>query len=498
MKRITYIWLAALFAAMGCTDLTEELYDKIPGDLYPENDLQVATLTVPVYAALRPLVDDEGWWYLAQEMTSDELCGPTRDADWDDGGKWRVMHQHNWDNDVEGVNNMWGRLYEAIISCNKIADELRALPESEQIDKKIAELEVLRSFYYYLLMDNFGDVPYLETTIDVPEKPFRNKRADVWNSLVSTVENNLPMLQNIKKDYLATRPMAFALLAKLYLNAETYVGEAHYDKAGIYCDSIIATGFYSLDSDPQGPFVTENTGNPEIIFSIPYDEENFKGFRFHMRTLHYQSNLTFDMNVGPWNGFAVVEDHYNTFEDGDLRKEGYFLVGQQYTSYGEEIIDGVAEENLIFTPNIPALRMDATFTPAEIRMSGARIVKYEVAKGAKENLSNDFVLFRYSDVYLMKAESEIRLNGAGAGDDWINPIRERAGVDPWNGAGLEDLLAERGREMFCEGHRRQDLIRFGKFGDAWWEKPVSDASREVFPIPKWASDANENLLADPI
>ncbi|MBN1132257.1 MAG: RagB/SusD family nutrient uptake outer membrane protein [Bacteroidales bacterium] len=497
MKRINIIFIIFLFSVLGCTDLTEELYDKIPGDLYPENELQVATLSVPAYAAMRPLADDEGWWFLAQEMTSDEVCGPTRDADWDDGGKWRVMHTHTWNNDVEGVNHMWGRLYEAVTTCNKIADELRALPQSEQIDKKIAELEVLRSFYYYLLMDNFGDVPYLETTIDVPEKPFKNKREDIWNELVTTVETNLPQLQNIDKKYLATRPMAFALLAKLYLNAEVYVGQAHYDKAGIYCDSIINSGFYTMDSDPLGPFVTENENNPEIIFSIPYDEDNFKGFRFHMRTLHYQSNLTFDMPVGPWNGFAVLEDHYDSYEDGDLRKEGYFLAGQQYTSDGKEIIDAIAKEKLLFTKHIPALRMDASFTPAEIRMSGVRMVKYEVAKGAIENLSNDFVLFRLADIYLMKAETEIRLNGAGAGDEWIDPIRERANVLPIDGAGLDEILAERGREMFCEGHRRQDLIRFGKFDDAWWEKPSSDPSREIFPIPKWATDANENLLLDP-
>ncbi|MGC9343235.1 MAG: RagB/SusD family nutrient uptake outer membrane protein, partial [Bacteroidales bacterium] len=249
--------------------------------------------------------------------------------------------------------------------------------------------------------------------------------------------------------------------------------------------------------NPSGPFVTNNENNPEIIFSTPYDEDEFQGFRLHMRTLHYQSNLTFDMNVGPWNGFAVLEDHFNTYEDGDLRKEQWFLVGQQYDINGQPIIDAVAEQPLVFTPEIPALRMTSANTPAEIRMSGARMVKYEVTTGAKENLSNDFVIFRLTDIWLMKAETEIRLNGAGSGDDWINDIRERAEVSTWSGADLDDLLAERGREMFAEGHRRQDLIRFGEFGKPWWEKPASDESRELFPIPQWATDANENLLVDP-
>ncbi|MGC9341840.1 MAG: RagB/SusD family nutrient uptake outer membrane protein, partial [Bacteroidales bacterium] len=169
MKKIVYILSILAIAGMGCTDLTEDLYDKLPASEYPENDLQIATMSVDAYAKLRPLADDEGWWFLAQEITSDEMCGPTRDADWDDGGKWRVMHQHNWTNDVEGVNNMWGRINEGITTSNQILDRLRALTQSPEIEAKIAEVEVMRSFYYYLLMDNFGDVPYLTTTIDVPE-----------------------------------------------------------------------------------------------------------------------------------------------------------------------------------------------------------------------------------------------------------------------------------------------------------------------------------------
>jgi len=118
-------------------------------------------------------------------------------------------------------------------------------------------------------------------------------------------------------------------------------------------------------------------------------------------------------------------------------------------------------------------------------------------------LSNDFPLFRITDFYLMKAETEIRLGGPGDGDSWINEIRERADVSIWTGATLDQLLAERGRELFCEGHRRQDLIRYGKFTNIWWAKGdnqggvAGDPSVKTFPIPKYASDANPNLLLDP-
>ena len=132
--------------------IDEELYDKIPGDLYPENENKIANLSVDAYAKLKPLVDYEGWWFLAQEVSSDEFCGPTRDADWDDGGKWRNVHMHNWTNDDESVNRMWDRFWQGITTCNQILDMMRELPDSDQIRAKMDEVMVMRSFYYYLLM----------------------------------------------------------------------------------------------------------------------------------------------------------------------------------------------------------------------------------------------------------------------------------------------------------------------------------------------------------
>jgi hypothetical protein len=137
----------------------------------------------------------------------------------------------------------------------------------------------------------------------------------------------------------------------------------------------------------------------------------------------------------------------------------------------------------------------ANYSPTQIRTSGARIGKYEVKMGAKENLSNDFPIFRLTDFKLMKAEAEIRLGRNG--DQWINPIRQRAGVAAWTGATLDSLLAERGRELYCEGHRRQDLIRYDAWENAWWEKAAHGKDLRVFPIPKWATDANSNLLEPP-
>ena len=489
MKKILF-FISLLFLGVSCVNLQEEVFDRIPESEFPENEGQAALRVVPTYRELTDLIDDAGWWFWAQEASSDELVFPTRLTDWEDGGKWRVMHTHTWDNNTEAVNRMWSNFYDGVFEANKAIDELAPYADDPAAKVTIAKLKALRAFYYYLLIDNYGDVPFVTAFFDAPAQPEKEDRAVIYAALVQDLEDAYPFLPEAANNFAVSKGMAFMLLAKLHLNAEVYTGTAKWAEAEAYCDSIIQLNRYRLESNPLGPFVTDNESSPENIFTIPFDELNAKGFRLHMRTLHYQHNLTYDMPVGPWNGCAATEDHYNSYEADDLRKAG-FIVGPQFASNGTPLYDETADTEVVIDPNIPALVLDASYSFAQIRLSGARIGKFEIKKGAMENLSNDFPFFRYADVLLMKAEAVIRQSGNG--DDFVNEIRERAGLSKWNGVTLDMLLEERGREMFCEGHRRQDLIRFGKFTDARWEKPVSGPERETFPIPQWAIDANPKL-----
>jgi hypothetical protein len=488
MKK-NYIFLITLLAILSaCTDLKEPIIDKVPKDQYtpdPIVDMGV------IYAPMREFLDWGGYWF-AQELTSDEMVCPTRAGDWDDGGKWRVLHQHIWDNKTEAVAAMWGRFYDGIVQANKFIETYSFAKDKPIVAQAIAKAKILRAYYYYLLIDNYKDVPYVTSFLNAEQQPSKLDRAAIFDSIVNEVESSYPLLPYSTSKTAVTKGMAFSLLAKLYLNAQVYTGTPQWQKSEIYCDSVIALNQYSLEmSSPLTPFVTENQNSPENIWLIPYDEDNYQGFNLHMRTLHYNSNLTFDMTAGPWNGFAVMEDFYNTYEDNDKRKAG-FLVGQQKSSTGADLTDPGAEgAPLVFDPHIPALLMDASFTPVEIRLSGVRVAKFEIKMGAKANLSNDFPIFRYADILLMKAESMIRQGKNG--DEYVNMIRSRAGLSDWSGVTLSQLLEERGREMFWEAHRRQDLIRFNEFNKEWWEKPASTSDRNTFPIPQWAVDANPNL-----
>lgn len=489
------IVLIASFSLYNCTELESDVSDFIPGDKYPENSEQAIRVANPVFTKNQSMLDGGGWWFL-QEVTSDEAVAPTRGSDWDDGGKWRVLHTHTWGNTTEAINQLWGLIYDAVPRANRAIELLEVNAENPEVAKVLAQTIVARAYYYYLAIDNFGDVPFPRTFTNADEFPSRTPRSEVFQTIVQDILDNINNLPNPTPGVASSsinKGTAYALLAKLYLNAQVYTGTPMWTETINACNDLMDLG-YTLEGNALDPFLTDNGSSKENIYTIAYDEDKFTGFNFHMRTLHYLSQQTFKMDVAPWNGFAILENTYNLFESSDARIKG-LLVGQQYAKDGSEIIDDVAGTNLILTPAIPALLMDAnTYSINEIRNSGVRVAKWEIKEGAKGNLSNDFAIFRLADFKLIKAEALVRRDGNGAGDALVNEIKLRAKAPTTGNYSLQDILDERGRELLWEGTRRQDLIRFGKFNDAWWNKNTSPTTRNIFPVPQFAINANDNLL----
>jgi hypothetical protein len=511
MKKLLYISLALLLT-FGCSDLTEDVLDGIPNDKYPETDAQASVAHLTSYSQLIQLFDDNGYWFLTQEITSDEMVAPRRGPHWFDGGKWLELHYHSWTDESDAVTGMWRELNTGIQIANKALDDLKAgVPPID----RISEVEAIRSFYQYLLMDNFGDIPLVNEYYLAPDKPYKAFRADVFDSLVTTLERGyqyLPSIENPVYKNFASKEMAQALLAKLYLNGSVYTGEdnsEYYEKVKQYCDSLINNPNLSLEASVSDPFLSANSTSPEVIFQVAFNETDRQGFRFHTRTLHYSNQFTFGMTDGPWNGFCVVPTHFDKFEETDLRKEAYFLWGPQFRLDGTELI--VNGSQLILNPEIPYANMpsgEGGLTEDQITDFGARVQKYEIYQGALTNLILDFPVFRLPDIYLMKAEAELRTSGLTQPTlDLVNLIRERAGVATWNlgDVTLEAIYDERGRELFAEGHRRNDMIRFGTFDQPFWSKgdgldpndPGQNAVVNTFPIPLFARTTNSNLDADP-
>lgn len=493
-KFILVLIVSSLLTA--CTELDHEVSDFIPGDSYPENSEQAIRVANPVFAKTQSLLDGGGWWYL-QVVSSDEAVAPTRGAHWDDGGKWRVLHQHTWGATTEAIAQTWGLIYDAVPRANRAIELLEVgAAESDEVAEVLAQTIVSRAYYYFLAIDAFGDVPFPRTFTGAEEFPSRVARTEVFNAIVQDVLDNVDLLPKPtvgSSSSAINQGTAYALLAKLYLNAGVYTGTPMWQKAYDACEMVKSFG-YDLEANPSLPFVTNNGGSIENIYTIPFDEDKYTGFNFHMRTLHYLSQQTFNMKVEPWNGFAVLEDTYNLFGSNDLRKYG-LLEGQQKTITGADIVDEVAGANLIFTPEIPAILMSASnYSAAVFRNSGVRLAKWEIKVEAKGNLSNDFAIFRYADILLMQAETLVRMDGAGAGDELVNRIKNRSNAQITGNYDLQDILDERSRELLWEGWRRQDLIRYNKYNETWWEKNDNDSNHNIFPVPQFAINANSNLL----
>ncbi|MDR0688541.1 MAG: RagB/SusD family nutrient uptake outer membrane protein [Prevotellaceae bacterium] len=509
MKLKAYIWGAGVAAAgllaPSCTDMEPEVSSDVLKEDYYKTPEQFATLLANAYAQLAGeygYVYREGYWSM-QEYTTDEVAVPTRGTEWSDNGVPIAMGQHKWEENTRDVNNGWSFAYGGVTKCNGVLDNIKIIKgeDEAQYDDAtkfgIAETKVLRAFYHLLAMDLYGNVPIVDASDAVLKQ---SSRTEVFSFIEREVKDNLPYLQVTPSYGRVTKSVGQTILAKLYLNAEVYTGAARWQDALSMCDSVIGGGYgYALESDYFAPFKVSNTGCKEIIFPVVFDAVKAQGNMFHLMTLHYAHAYpeVYGFTTQTWNGPCAHEDFYNAYEEGDKRKAQWFVGPITDKSTGDTInfIKGSVNKKAIIVPTISAT-VDAT---EENTFEGARFVKFEIEPGIGHHANSDFPIYRLADIYLMKAEALLRLGNSGEAVIAANEVRKRTGLTDYTTATLTltELLAERGRELAWEGHRRQDLIRFGEFTKQWgkmttneYYKPASDGEhRTLFPIPKWVTDA---------
>lgn len=316
---------------------------------------------------------------------------------------------------------------------------------------------------------------------------------------------------------------ARALLAKVYLNAEVYTGIPQWEKVIQETDEIINSQSYSLESNYADVFTWDNHNSNEIIFAVPYDEIYGHGSQIHMKTLDPLSRLVYNMAAGPWGGNCAVPQFIDTYDENDVRLYDTWIQGPQYhASTGEEVIN--------YVKHVPGIGGDGTVAASN---SGYRIGKYAIKQGATNNLDNDFPMFRYADILMMKAEALLRTGNIDGAAALVSNVRARAfkdnpekatvtgseltqgstyqygwqdtdgTIDAVNG-GADILygrfLDELGWEFAAEARRRQDLIRFGVFQTKTWfnHRPHAQAqTRTIFPIPFGELTRNPKLTQNP-
>lgn len=516
--------LSLLIAA--CTDLEEDLVGDITEDIVVPpppggggGGDDGGALTA-LYGSLRTSgTANHAGYYTIQEITSDEMFIGAKGGDWFDGGELIRLHQHTYGSTHPFFNGTWSATYNAINTANE------NLASGELTEGETAQARAVRAYYYWRLLDSYGRVKLAtETSSDPPQSSrqevFEFVESELLAALgINEVSASMDLSNSPLADggsaYVMNRYGALGLLAKLYLNAEVYTGTPMYDKAEIAASYVIDSGAYvlcdegcsvpnlgrrpSVDKDPitlegyAAVFAPNNEGNPEHIFSVRYDEVSGPGMNFSQMNLHYSSQFTWNFNEQPWNGYATLEEFYNSYEDGDARKEASFIVGPQLDFSGSALLDFAADDDdiqLNYTPEVNEL------APNSLREAGARAAKFSFKQLGRAEMDNDFPLVRLGELYLVRGEARARQAGNWTlAEPDVNVLRARAGVAEYNGnLTADEFLAERGREMFQETARRTDLIRFGKYNDAWWEKPVSEPFRNVFPIPQDQINASNGTL----
>ncbi len=522
MKHIDkYFRLPALFSLVllwGCHDLDVPITTQLTPDVFPQDSLGYAEEAGVVYAALRGNYALD-FWFL-QECSTDEAIVPARGGNWYDNQGYLMPHYHSWTPDHAGTASTWAWLEKIIGYSNQAISILDdAMPDGSSKNTMFAELKTTRALAYFWLMDLYGNIPLDTVYGDYSSHP-NLPRKEVFDWLDSEIQKQIPYLSKETGESQYGRPnkwTAYALLAKMYVNAEYYTGTERYDDCIAVCDKIIESGLFEIepmDSYLEMFYPDNGPDMKEFIFAIPFDPSAsaLSGTNGYMYRARYDvprsEKSKFDLPFKPSGCESTLPEFYAYFNDENDIRNKQWLTGLQYYSDGTPVTVTTTKKGynqfytgddggdsytyqVNLTPDI-ILRQDSALFDCgndEIAWNmGYRNIKfYPDASSTNRNQNNDMPVFRYSDIILMKAEAILRGGTATKGQtalSLVNMIREnRSTSSAWTSVSLEDLYEERCREFVYETWHRNDMIRFGKYEDSWGFKTNSETYRRIFPIP---------------
>jgi hypothetical protein len=457
------------------------------------------------------IIQDEGnsdflrlYWNL-QEITTDESVWS-----WQNDAGILGLHELSWSSTNSIINGLYYRSFFQITLCNdflrqstdeKLAERGISGTDAEQIRQFRSEARFLRAYQYWVLMDLYGKPAFVteDYVIGSAVLPQQIQRKDLFAYLESelqTIENELA-LPRTNEYGRADRAAAWALLSRMYLNAEVYIGAPKYTEAITYCNKIIGAG-YTLHPDYRELTLADNHLNTdEFILTINYDGTHTQNFGGTTYLMHGPANVPAEVSGsnGDWGGQRFTQNFVALFADpsGNTDRRAQFHTSGQTLEMTDLYLATAGYSSTKFRNKT---------------RSGAAAPNQDAAKDFSDI---DFPLFRLGEIYLTYAEAVLR--GGTGGDTntalaYINDLRTRA----YNGSTSGNILAsaltldfildERGRELYYEAFRRTDLIRFNKFTtDAYlwaWKGGVKAGTAvaskfNIFPLPPTDLSANPNL-----
>lgn len=511
MKNFKYLMLLCFSVVMySCTDLeVEELDSQVVEQDFSR--VNVAENLTGMYNDFGNFLHSQENTYALMELTGDGQLVPTRGTDWGDGGVWRQLHQHTWTSQHPQILNAWNQMNGLTFKANQV---LLSSPSP----KEEAEARYIRALATFIVLDFWGLVPDRDPAGSVLDNPVILTReqavARIEEDLADTYIDALPSEGPGGGDQLlkATSASALFLRAKFSLNKHILLNGADNNPQPVNADlqrvvddvdAITAEGF-SIQQD-----YFEIFNNPLQSSEAVYLITGPNGSNPRIaNTLHYSHS--FILNGGGWNGFATTSEFYSLFEgpddtnapeSGQEIRRGYvpndglgrgLLFGQQYDFEGNELTTNSGAP-LFFTREMPEDIVGHN------QATGVRLIKYppKLTPEGEPGVGPPYqIFFRYADAVLMKAEAMYR-SATGNPLSIINDLRASRGASALDELNDDDIIDERGRELYIEFWRRQDLIRFGKFLDPWLYKQQSSEERLLFPIPITAVSTNPDLDQNP-
>lgn len=516
LRSLIYIAIAGTVTAstFSCTKLNEEFRGEL--EEAGAGNIEPGALLINAYNSLNVPYQQEQRWVM-QEVSTDAAIAPTRGGDWDDNGMHRAIHLHTWNADNGYMNNTFVSLGTAMYNAINV---LRFNPSAQQA----AEARFIRALVMFDFLDLYGVVPIRE---DESLEDFRiAPRVLQPQEAIDYIVNDLTeIMANLPENgptaaFVANRNAARALLMKVYLNKGAFLNRQAPSFAAEDMNQVISlaaqissSGRYSVSAAGKyfDNFAPDNDlKSTENIFTL----FNKNGDRGGAIDRTWNTIAHYNMNPGGWNGWSTLSDYYDKFAANDERRGIYYeypadTTGNRIRGFRRQNVGFFAGQQYNWSTNRPLMARNPANAPlsftrevtirtsgATLEVAGIRPMKYAFDYAVTGQRNNDWVVFRYSDVLLMQAEAILR-GGTGTPADaltLVNSIRTNRGVTLLTALTLDNLLDERARELYWEGWRRQDLIRYGKFLEAWQEKAADADSRTlVYPIPSQQIAVNPNL-----
>lgn len=480
--------IIAILSLTACTDLDYENFSQINSENFPQTEEDLDASVVGVYNTLCNSFIKKWLNYsgiILAELTTDEM-----NTGW--GGTWQQTERYQWTANNMVAKDCYLNYQRGITKATRIIDTFeKSTVEKSKKDKFIAEMRALRALYAYMLYDLVGPVPIV-TDADIandvysdwqPSRPSKEEYVSFMTSELNEVYSQLDKEVTSDNYGRMTQGAALTLLMKIYLN------DKQWQNAADVAQKVIDLNVYSLMDSYKAVFdiSNEGPGNTEVILPIGriISNQSFSSnYLSCVLPATPKYKCTIGSQLGISGGLKMPWSFYDKYEEQDSRLE---TIIRYYVSTDGDTVD-------FRTVNHP-------------KATGASPMKYSEDPDQADQLAgNDFILFRLADVILSRAEALNELKGPNQESiDLINQIRTRANAsqisltDYNTKDKLRDFLCdERGRELYCEGHRRTDLVRFGKLIEKVREKGyTAEDYMTVFPIPQSVIDENPNFTQNP-